>query len=95
MANIIEASDLPEGEKIYLKKDYFGWRIVNPLRNPDGTWNWVNMIFGGWRNFASLIAILALIGIFMWVYNHDVTAVRAYYENACLMFKGGSLNLTG
>jgi len=31
MKNIIESSQLPEGEKVYLKKDWTGWRVVEPI----------------------------------------------------------------
>ena len=83
MKNIIESSELPEGEKVYLKKDYFGWRIVNPIKNEDGSYNYVNLIFGGKRNFALLVLVMALIFIFFMAYNEVGSAVEEYSNNAC------------
>lgn len=57
----IEAQDLPEGEKVYLRKDRFGWRMVKPIKNPDGSFNWPNLLFGGWRNLLMLLFILAVV----------------------------------
>jgi len=30
----IEAHNLPEGEEVYLKKDWTGWRVVEPIVHP-------------------------------------------------------------
>ena len=60
MKNIIEASQLPEGEKVYMKKDWLGWRIVNPIKNEDGSLNWFNILVGGKRNLVNLIVILII-----------------------------------
>jgi len=60
MNEIIEASQLPQNEKIYLKKDFLGWRIVYPIFE-DGKINWVNFLVGGWRNLIALILILLFV----------------------------------
>jgi hypothetical protein len=63
---IIEASELPENEKIYLRKDWLGWRVVAPVKNEDGSWNWFNLIFGGKKNLVSLgfLFLLAVLAFF-------------------------------
>jgi len=33
---ILEAQDLPFGDKVYLKKDWLGWRTVEPLIDSEG-----------------------------------------------------------
>jgi len=65
---IIEASELPENEKIYLRKDWLGWRVVAPVKNEDGSWNWFNLIFGGKKNlvvlgFLFLLAVLLFFAV--------------------------------
>ena len=60
MKGITEAGDLPESDKVYLKKDWLGWRVVAPLKNEDGSWNWFNIIFGGRRNLVMLIILFLL-----------------------------------
>jgi|SRR3990167_3221813 len=77
---LIKIKDLPENERIYLKKDMFGYRIVQPIKNEDGSFNWINLIFGGWRNLVSLIALLALIGFLIYSHFHDVQAIQSNYE---------------
>lgn len=80
---IIEASDLPEEEKLYLKRDGLGWRIVQPLKNPDGTINWVNFLFGGARNLLYLILILVVIGLFFYGHYEITKNMRGIVENPC------------
>ena len=76
MNKIIEAGDLPEEDQVYLKKDIFGWRIVHPIKNRDGTINWTNLVFGGWRNFTFLIIILLITGFVLWSYRHDIQTIQ-------------------
>jgi len=83
MGRIIEASDLPIEDKLYLKKDLFGWRVVNPIRNTDGSINHVNLFFGGARNFAFLLIMLAFVLGFFYVYNHDTSEMQGVLENPC------------
>jgi len=56
-----------EGEKINLKKGVFGWSVVNPIKNSNGTINWKNLISGGsWAKliFVIIFVVLALGAIF-------------------------------
>lgn len=80
---IIEASELPEGEKIYLKRDLFGYRIVYPIKNEDGKINMVNLLFGGWRNLFFLVLFLLLITGFIYTYQHDTQEMQKVVENPC------------
>lgn len=63
---IIEASQLPETEKVYLRKGYDGWRVVYPIKNEDGSFNWFNFITGGsWYKLVYLgILVLIILGVF-------------------------------
>jgi hypothetical protein len=49
-------------DKIYLKKSYDGYRVIYPIKNDDGSWNWKNLIFGGsiW-NFLKILLIFLLL----------------------------------
>lgn len=87
---IIEAAQLPEKDKVYMKKDIFGWRVVQPLRKDgsslniknifDGNTIWINLLIGGWRNFIFLLIILALLSFQMYSYDHDVQAIQDNYK---------------
>ena len=82
--NIIEAGDLPQGDKVYMKKDLFGWRIVQPIHNEDGTLNWFNILTGGTRNLAFTILMVVFVLSFFWVYNHDTAEMQKVVEEPCL-----------
>jgi hypothetical protein len=81
------------GEKIHLKKDNLGWRIVNPIKNEDGSINIINLLFGGKRNLAILLIILLFVLGFFYVYHHDTAEMRKVVENPCLYCRS-SINLT-
>ena len=64
MGKIIEAGNLPEGERVYLKKDMLGWRTVEPWKSPDtGKINWFNLLTGGKKNLVILIVLMILAGM--------------------------------
>ena len=51
-----------DGETINLKKGMFGWGVVYPWRNKDGSMNWFNFITGGsWLGFFFTLFIVAVI----------------------------------
>ena len=59
---IYEAGDLPLNERIYLKKDFIGWKVVHPIKNEDGTMNWKHFFIGGsYWNFLFLLGIVLII----------------------------------
>ena len=61
---IYESSELPSEKKIYLKRDWLGWRVVEPYRNPEtGKINWFNFIFGGKRGLFIMVVILLITGL--------------------------------
>lgn len=73
MKKIYTIEDIPENEKIYLSKDRFGWRVVHPVKNEDGTYNVFNLIFGSWSNILLLLFILFLLAMFYFAY-HEVAS---------------------
>lgn len=81
MNKILKIEDIPLEDKVYLKKDIFGYRVVNPIKNEDGTFNFANLIFGGYRNLLFLIILLLLLFFSMWSYNNDIQAVKDFYGN--------------
>lgn len=73
MNKIYTIEEIPVEEKIYLSKDRFGWRVVHPIRNEDGSLNWFSFVFGSWNNILMLLFILFLLGIFFFAY-HEVAS---------------------
>ena len=70
-----------DGEKLYLKKDFLGWRIVNPIKNPDGGYNWINFLFGGWRNLITLILLLGFIAWNIYETKNAYATCSNYFNN--------------
>ena len=65
-SKIIESKDLPSNEKVYLRKSFDGWRVVHPIKNEDGSYNWFNILTGGswWRIIFTAIIVLIILGVF-------------------------------
>lgn len=67
-----------EGEIIEVKRTKIlgkdlGFRVVHPIKNIDGSLNWVNLLTGGgWGNLIKMILIIAIILFICWAYKHDV-----------------------
>ena len=77
-----------DGEVINLKKDFMGWRVVYPLKNQDGTFNWFNFLTGGsyWR-LLILIIIVTFILFAAWAYKHDTSFCRELISNGTIFCK--------
>jgi len=81
---VIEASEIPNEEKVYLKKDILGWRVVHPIKNEDGTTNWFNLIFGSKSNMVFLIMLL-IVGVALYFgVNELLSAYKDVNANPCL-----------
>lgn len=86
------------GEKVYLKKDFLGWRTVDPLTDEEGKAipslkyiskmapskdNIIRLIFGSKRNLLILIILLAIAGISIYFHYRDLHVLK----EACEQFK--------
>jgi len=84
MKHIIEASEIPNEEKVYLRKDFMGWRVVNPIRDPEtNKMNYFNLFFGGKKNLFMLIFILVLFLIFFAGVKELIGNYQAIADNPC------------
>ena len=83
MSEIKKAGELPEGENVYLKKDVFGWRVVSPWKNEDGTINWFNLLTGGKRNLFLLLFLLLLAGMFYLGVKELISNYQLVANNPC------------
>jgi len=83
MKKIIEAKDLPENEKVYLKKDFIGWRVVEPMKTSDGKINWLSVFFGGKRGLLFLIIALVIFGLVYLGINELIANYKMVAENPC------------
>ena len=83
MKKIIEVSQLPENEKIYFRKDIFGYRIVHPIKDENGKVNYINLIFGGWRNLVTLLIILFILGAMLYGFKTVLDQTKERAEHPC------------
>lgn len=80
----IEASNLPEGEKVYLRKGFGGYRVVTPAKDPEtGKINWFNALLGGKAGLFQtacyiVIALMLFAGIKELIGNYKLVA-----DNPC------------
>ena len=82
---MIEAEDLPENERVYLKKDFLGWRVVEPIRDPETKKiNWFNLLVGGKKGLAWLVAIIIIAGLFYLGVTELIGAYKEVALNPCL-----------
>jgi len=71
-------------EGLYVKQDMFGYRIVHPIRNDDGSYNWFNLWTGGsWWNLIKVFIFLVLICFLVWSYKHDLAECWSCVEDPC------------
>lgn len=83
MEHIIKAEDLPEKERVYLRKGRFGYSVVHPRKNEDGTTNWINLLIGGWGNFFKLLFILLVIFLFLYGVREMMEGCNDLAANPC------------
>lgn len=59
-------------ETIFMKKSFDGWRVIYPIKNKDGSFNWKHLIFGGniW-SFIKILAVFILLIFATIIYHYD------------------------
>ena len=80
MKTFIEAGELPESEKVYLKKDFTGWRVVEPL-SLEGKIIWKNVF--NIKGFVVLAYILLLLLIIYLTYHEQIGNYERVIKNPC------------
>ena len=83
MNNIIKAEGLLVNDNVYLKKGFLGWTVVQPVKNEDGTTNWLNLLIGGWGNLFKLLFILLVIFSFLYGVKEMMKGCNDMAENPC------------
>lgn len=71
-------------EGLYIRKDKFGYKIIYPYKNDDGTINWFNVLTGGtWWKLVKVVVIVFLILGMSWGYYHDTKTCRELMSDPC------------
>lgn len=74
-----------DGEKIYLRKDMFGWRVVNPVKI-DGKINWKNLWLGNRKVIIFTIIWLLIMGFIFYGVNEMLSSCKDMAKNPCNYF---------
>ena len=76
-----------------LKKTMWGWRVVHPVKNDDGTTNWINLLIGGWSNFFILLFILFVIFLYLFGTKELLSGCYDMAENPCAYCRYATIGL--
>ena len=74
----------PVTETVYMKRSKMplvgDWGRIYPPVNEDGSWNIVNLIFGGKKNLIKLAVIAAIVGMVLFEFNHLFNVIEHLRE---------------
>ena len=88
MASIKKVIEI-DGEKIHLQKSQYGtklldyWRVVEPIKNEDGSWNWWSILFGGYRNIITVAFVTVVLTLFGLGFQEIFAGCKAMASNPC------------
>jgi hypothetical protein len=71
------------GEKVHLKKDFLGWKVIHPYKNEDGKINWGNLIFGGKANTVSLIIYVIVLSMIYFGVKDMMNSCNEFASHPC------------
>jgi len=72
-----------EGNEIHMKQDSFGYRVVHPIKNKDGSINWINFFFGGKRNLLILSVYILIAVLFYFGVAELIDQYKIIANNPC------------
>ncbi len=87
MNNKIKKVWVAKDEKVFMKKGTFGWRIVHPNKNEDGSTNWFNTITGGWSNLFRVGIYMVIAGLIYLGFSETLSSCQLLaneYATCCL-----------
>ena len=76
-----------EEEVVYLKKSILSlndWVRIYPPINEDESINWINVVFGGKKNFIKLLIVLAIIGCALYGYYEVFSSYNQLASTSCV-----------
>lgn len=75
-------------EEVYLKRSRMpligDWARIYPPVDENGNWNWINLIFGGKKNFIKLLAIFAIVLMVLFAFNEVFSSFELFKNQPCV-----------
>ena len=82
MKKIISVKDIPLDEKVYVRKDFLGYRVVEPLKDPEtGKFIWKNFL--NKRGFIMLFILLLILSFTYLAFQEGISNYREVMKNPC------------
>lgn len=76
-------------EDIVVKKSRFpligDWGRIYPAVNEDGSWNYINLLFGGKKNLIKLLVVLGVVGMFFLAF-YEIFSQWVALKDSCIIF---------
>lgn len=72
-----------DGERVAVKKDFLGWRTVNPPRNEDGSWNFFNILIGGKKGLVFTVIIVLILVVLYFGFQEQIANYKLVAESPC------------
>ena len=71
-------------EQTHLKKSKGSYRLIYPIKDSKGNFNWKNFLIGGrWSNFFLILFVVSLMLYLSWGHKADIKAFEEYIEKSC------------
>jgi hypothetical protein len=94
MEKVVEASQLPEGERVYLRKNkLLGWKVVEPPIDENDNIKWLSLLFGSKSNIIFLVIVIVIAGMLYYGFADVLKSCQAMASNPCLYCMSNTPNL--
>ena len=79
---------IPHTEIVLLKRSRIpivgDWGRIYPPIDENGKINWINLIFGGWKNLVKLLFFMVIVGMVLWQFNEIFNYVAYIKDLPCV-----------
>jgi hypothetical protein len=66
-----------DNKTVFISQNGTDFRIIHPLRNEDGSWNWFNILTGGsWTNVIIVAVAVFIICGLLWEYSSNINLLK-------------------
>ena len=85
----IDKEGISHTEEVIMKRSRLplvgDWGRIYPVINENGNINWINVVFGGKKNFIKLLLILGIIALFFFGVYDILHQSKILMENPCVL----------
>ena len=83
-----------DGDEVFMRKGFDGWRVVYPIKNEDGSLNLKNLILGGnIFQFIKIMIIPVALLIAVYFYRQDINSCQLAVKNITSLYSSFNSNI--